>query len=308
MKDLRFISVVVCLLAVIFINGSAYSQVNYQYTDLGSILPVGINNSDQIIGVSGNQGFIMDNGSFTYMNYPGAVQTEVTDINNLGQMVGLYTDDPSDPRGSKYSYFYSDGTYTPITYPGATRTWAFGINDTGQIVGTYENGGQYGFLLENGVYTDFSNPITGMESINNDGEIVGSLNYGSHAFRLYNSTLSSFRYPGSTWTNAEDINNNGDIVGVYTNSNDCRNQYGQSTNCGYLSSDGQYTKIVYPGANSTNTLGINDSGTIVGYYSGTGGYRGFVATAVVPEPISSTLLLVGGATLGFRRFRKKFKK
>ncbi len=30
--------------------------------------------------------------------------------------------------------------------------------------------------------------------------------------------------------------------------------------------------------------------------------------AVVPEPVSSTLFIVGGATLGFRRFRKKFKK
>ncbi len=29
---------------------------------------------------------------------------------------------------------------------------------------------------------------------------------------------------------------------------------------------------------------------------------------VVPEPISSTLFIVGGATLGLRRFRKKFKK
>lgn len=29
---------------------------------------------------------------------------------------------------------------------------------------------------------------------------------------------------------------------------------------------------------------------------------------VVPEPISSTLFIVGGATLGFRRFRKKFIK
>ena len=32
------------------------------------------------------------------------------------------------------------------------------------------------------------------------------------------------------------------------------------------------------------------------------------APPVVPEPISSTLFIVGGATLGFRRFRKKFKK
>ena len=31
----------------------------------------------------------------------------------------------------------------------------------------------------------------------------------------------------------------------------------------------------------------------------------FASTAVVPEPISSTLFIVGGATLGFRRFWKK---
>lgn len=40
-------------------------------------------------------------------------------------------------------------------------------------------------------------------------------------------------------------------------------------------------------------------------------YDGTFANAqvsVVPEPISSTLFLVGAATLGFRRFRRKFKK
>lgn len=33
-----------------------------------------------------------------------------------------------------------------------------------------------------------------------------------------------------------------------------------------------------------------------------------IITSVVPEPISSTLFIVGAATLGFRRFKKKFKK
>ena len=35
---------------------------------------------------------------------------------------------------------------------------------------------------------------------------------------------------------------------------------------------------------------------------------GAASISVAPEPVSSTLFLVGGATLGFRRFRKKFKK
>lgn len=302
----RLKHIVGCLIISLFLSSVTYA-VQYQYTDLGSISPVDINNSGQIVGGTGSSGFLLSNGNLTYINYPGAVKTEVTGINNLGQMVGVYADDPNDPRGSKYSYFLSEGVFTAISYPGASRTWAFGLNDSGQIVGTYENGGQYGFLLDNGIYSTISYPgvsITGAESINNSGQIVGSLNYGSYAFLLDNGVLTSFRYPGSSWTNAENINNNGQIVGVYTYNSSCRNQYGQSTNCGYVLSDGQFTSINYPGTYYTNALGINDSGQIVGVYS-SGGYKGFLATPVVPEPISSILFITGGTLLAGRRLIRK---
>lgn len=45
---------------------------------------------------------------------------------------------------------------------------------------------------------------------------------------------------------------------------------------------------------------INSSGNPIAFSAADGG-----VTVVVPEPISSTLFLVGGAMLGFRRFRKK---
>lgn len=54
-----------------------------------------------------------------------------------------------------------------------------------------------------------------------------------------------------------------------------------------------------------NGLGINDP-------ANNGSCSGWLANGsagvIVPEPVSSTLFLVGAATLGFRRFRKKFRQ
>jgi len=44
------------------------------------------------------------------------------------------------------------------------------------------------------------------------------------------------------------------------------------------------------------------------YHEGSFDFTDTYSMSVVPEPISSTLFIVGGATLGFRRFRKKLRK
>jgi hypothetical protein len=61
-----------------------------------------------------------------------------------------------------------------------------------------------------------------------------------------------------------------------------------------------------------NSFGWPNNAISINTESATGFNEGFMTSltqaTVVPEPIGSTLFIVGGATLGFRRFRKKFRK
>jgi PEP-CTERM motif len=42
--------------------------------------------------VAGEHGFLLQNGVFTQIDFPGAVYTEAGDSNNRGQFVGLFGD------------------------------------------------------------------------------------------------------------------------------------------------------------------------------------------------------------------------
>jgi probable HAF family extracellular repeat protein len=105
------------------------------------------------------------------IDVPGAAGTVPHAINNLGQIVGTYTD-----ASSEYGFLYRGGTFTTIDVPGATATQALGINDTGRIVGTYTDaGGEHGFLYLDGTFTTTDVPDRiASEAINDAGQMVGS--------------------------------------------------------------------------------------------------------------------------------------
>ena len=140
-----------------------------------------INNSGEIVGSWSDggisQGFTLIGGTYTSFNYPGATYTFAEDVNNNGDIVGVYIS--PDSNGNQ-GYLLSGGTYTSIEVPGAVDTEAIAINDAGVIVGVYFTSDPsltQGFVLSGGVYTTLTipgEPYTFLDDINNNGVVLGN--------------------------------------------------------------------------------------------------------------------------------------
>jgi uncharacterized membrane protein len=171
-----------------------------------------------------------------------------------------------------------NGVFTFFDYPGAQSTLAYAINDDGIIVGeawTNSGGSSFGFSYDGNTFTKIQfpgQPATAALGIDNAGDIVGWAGNDSmiKGFELKNGTFTVISPPGIfKITQANGINNFGEIVGIR----------GTGTNTrGFDFKNGQYTTITIPKQYETNAVGINDGGTIVGWYLGSlpDPYRGFV--------------------------------
>jgi probable HAF family extracellular repeat protein len=96
--------------------------------------------------VGPGHGFLLDSGTFTTIDVPddsGPRPTQITGINNRGQMVGAFVD----AQGMLHAFLRDErGAITEIDHPDATPpsgapspfgTSPFGINEQGQIVGGF---------------------------------------------------------------------------------------------------------------------------------------------------------------------------
>ena len=98
-------------------------------------------------------GFVIRDGQFETIRFPGASRTEAQGINNLGQVIGSYVDIPltfplpEEPQDR--GFLLSEGKFITIEFPGARNTVPRGINDWSEIVGYYDDGtGRHGFLAK----------------------------------------------------------------------------------------------------------------------------------------------------------------
>jgi probable HAF family extracellular repeat protein len=225
---------------------------------------------------------------------PPGINSWARDISDSGQIIV--------GTNANYYLIYSSGTITDLGTFGGNQTNAYEINNSGQVVGNYSLNGWHSALYDNGTWTDLG--ISGESyafAINNSGQIVG---YSTNSF----GTRIAFLFDNGAMTELGTLNGNSTAYGI----NDIGQVVGSSGNA-FLwdSSNGMQNLNDFLPSSSGWTLttanAINNAGQIVGNGYINGEQHAFLMT-VIPEPLSTTLFLVGGATLGFRRFRKKFRK
>lgn len=318
--------VIISLVCLTHLFAVRAHSATYNYFDIyvpGSITTSvsDINDAGQVVGIhdsgSGHRGFIFDGTNYTTdvsFNNSGTL-TRFYGINNNGVITGEY-------MGADFTGLSYDGTtWTSLEVQGAARTDPRDINDAGQIVGWNRDTcyiGGYGFLYDGSsswtrlAYPGTNSPLcagwgsgggndsTTAMGINNSGVVVGmySLSGTNHGFIYDNGSWSTVDYPSASNSRILGINDAGDIIGSYKDAGGNWHAY-----TGNINDMGSFSEFLVPGSTSTSLSGINNNGDLVGSYNNGSGNVAFMA--IVPEPISSTLFLIGGATLGFRRFRKK---
>jgi uncharacterized membrane protein len=208
-------------------------------------------------------GLAQAQGTYTQIDFPGALDTACFGINKAGDITGDYLDSMNINHG----FLLSGGTYTTIDYPGAQSTSLYRINDLGEIVGVADDN-SFLYDLNTQTFTSISYPgasRTFALSINNAGVIAGFYAspeaYGI-GFELVGSSYRSLP-PLKAHEYVWGITGMGGLVGYaeYTGSFD------------FSFNHGRYQKVTIPDANLALILGVNKAGTaLVGTYDSGSGF------------------------------------
>ena len=220
-------------------------------------------------------GFLLGGGIYTTIDYPGATDTYLTGINDVGQIVGWI-------GISSFLYDVQTQTFTTIIRPFASQTSAFGINNAGAIAGTYfhvaqhgQNSRWIGFELVGSKYYDIFPPnvdATFVMGISASGKAVGystksrsSSNFFYYRERYKDLPLLPF---GATVNGINPAGNA--VVGYYSPS--------PGVTAGFLYQNNILTTLQFPGSTYTIASGINASGEVVGLFGDATTLHGFTWT------------------------------
>jgi hypothetical protein len=229
-----------------YVNENFPGSVQTQVTGLNNRgVTVGfwssMNNASQ---VNDNHGFVDVNGHFRTADLPSGEAAEppvdqLLGVNDSDVAVGFFTDAAGNNHG--YEYNINSGRFSLVTQSGVASLTAAAINDRGDVAGFYTTAG---------------------------GSTDGFLKAG-HSF-------TDLAVPGASATQALGVNSRDEVVGVYmTGSGDGAQMHGFT-----WTPAGGFRTVDDPHGQGTTTInGVNDFGTLVGFYvDAAGNTDGFVAT------------------------------
>ena len=131
-------------------------------------------------------------------------------------------------------------------------------NSDGNLVGYigYPNGSTQQYVYPGALWT----LLTRRNTAGVTAGLYRDSNQYSHGLVLFNSNAMAVNYPGAVETIIYGINSADEIVGIFG--------YGDFSQPydGFLMSERFFTPLAYPGAEMTNPMNINSTGTIVGWY------------------------------------------
>jgi uncharacterized membrane protein len=174
---------------------------------------------------STGNGFLNSNGTYTTLDYPGAIATYPSSINDAGWIVGSW----KDSSDGSHCFLYKAGTFTSFDGPGEVgQSACYGINGQGEIVGSFSDGESFIDDAESGDpgissnFTTMQQPGTSSTQIigiNNNGVMTG-FGYVDNSgipqgFFLNAGTFTDLPIPGAGESQGWGLNDDAQVVGYY---------------------------------------------------------------------------------------------
>ncbi len=262
---------------------------------------LGINNRGEIAGYFGsgakghpNQGYLLvlsGRGSpYWNENVPGAVQTQVTGLNDRGVTVGFFsTQNHANMVNNNFGFYAMNGMFHRVNFPTHALgkppvQQLLGVNDRDVAVGFYTNragnnrGYEYNIMtrqfrrvLVPGAPAGPMGPSLTATAINNRGDVAGFYAASGGMTDGFLKTARQFTtlaFPGASMTQAFGVNDRGEVVGGYTTgSGSSAKTYGFT----WSRRTGFKTVSDPKGIGSTTINGVNDAGDLVGFYTDAAG-------------------------------------
>ena len=258
---------------------TAFAAQTYLITDLGTLpnastaSAAAINDSNQVVGTSGLDAFLLSNGKMQDLGNLGSTSSAAS-LNSLGDVVGS-----ASTSSGTHLFLFHNGVLSDLGIPsGLNGGAATGVNNGDQVVGQFNGGSRRlafsrAFLWQNGGFTDLGTlggQSAAANGVNNSSQIVGwslTASGQNHAFIWQNGTMQDLgTLPGGAFSSAAAINDTGAIVGSSDNSN--------FVSHAVLFQNGAVIDLGVP-SNFTSSAAnaLNANGVVVGVASA-GSYRG----------------------------------